>query len=142
MLPALTSYCARNQSLSGYERDNEILQMLAECGLKGRRKGLKDAWLLKKCVGHNDEVTSVIITQDNSCFISGSRDGTLRIWDILSGQELCCLEDELYEMTTLGVNTVAITPDGKRVLSGFTLEFASGTLSKNLNWHTGKGIQE
>jgi WD40 repeat protein/serine/threonine protein kinase len=106
------------QSLSGYERDNEILQMLAECGLKGRRKGLKDAWLLKKCVGHNDEVTSVIITQDNSCFISGSRDGTLRIWDILSGQELCCLEDELYEMTTLGVNTVAITPDGKRVLSG------------------------
>jgi WD40 repeat protein len=42
--------------------------------------------LLKTLEGHTDEVTSVNITSDGLRAISSSRDGTLRLWNLDSGQ--------------------------------------------------------
>jgi len=35
--------------------------------------------------GHSDEVMSVAFSPDGSCVVSGSYDGTVRIWDAVSG---------------------------------------------------------
>ncbi|MGB9881156.1 MAG: WD40 repeat domain-containing protein, partial [Methanomassiliicoccales archaeon] len=106
------------QSLSGFERDKEIIRLLSLCGTKGQRVALRDAWPLREYKGHKDEVTSVAIAPDSCWVASGSKDGTLRIWDIKTGQELHCFKDELYEIVGVGINAIAITPNQKYVLSG------------------------
>jgi WD40 repeat protein len=45
--------------------------------------------------------------------VSGSSDGTLKVWDLNSRAELAILSGH-----SQGVNSVAITPDGRRVASG------------------------
>jgi WD40 repeat protein len=41
--------------------------------------------------GHSDWVTGVAITPDGRHAVSASRDKTLRVWDIQSGEELALL---------------------------------------------------
>ena len=45
--------------------------------------------------------------------MSGSRDKTLRIWDVQSGQEVCKLEGH-----SSVVRSVSFSPDGRQVVSG------------------------
>ncbi|RPH86850.1 MAG: WD40 repeat domain-containing protein, partial [Chroococcales cyanobacterium metabat2.561] len=53
------------------------------------------------------------ITPDDSKFISGSSDSTIKIWDLATGKELRTLTGH-----SKGVNTLAITPDGSKLVSG------------------------
>ena len=39
--------------------------------------------------GHSSTVTSVAITPDGKYIVSGSRDNTIKLWDIKSGEEIC-----------------------------------------------------
>ena len=44
-------------------------------------------WLL--CVGHNDWVISVAVWRGKEPMaVSGSSDGTIKVWDLTSGKEL------------------------------------------------------
>jgi len=63
--------------------------------------------------GHTGSVECVAITQDGKHFISGSYNGTLRLWDIESGKTI-----QIFEGHTYPVICVAITPDGKHFISG------------------------
>ena len=53
------------------------------------------------------------MTPDGHRAVSGSRDKTLRVWDLERGQSLRTLEGH-----SRSVNGVAITPDGRRAVSG------------------------
>ncbi|MGZ7135940.1 MAG: P-loop domain-containing protein, partial [Methanobacterium sp.] len=69
--------------------------------------------LLKTLEGHKTTVRSVSITYDGKKAISGSRDKTLRLWDLKTGKCLKTLKghtEPLYD--------VSMTPDGKKALSG------------------------
>ena len=55
----------------------------------------------------------VALTPNGRCAISGSCDGTLRVWDLESGKSVRILEGH-----TGPVRAVAITPDGHRAVSG------------------------
>jgi WD40 repeat protein len=69
--------------------------------------------LLKTLEGHRDWVNSVAITPNGKRAVSASRDYTLRVWDLESGECLRVLEGH-----TNMVVSVSITPDGKRAASG------------------------
>ena len=63
--------------------------------------------------GHTGEVTAVAVAPDGSWLASGSRDGTVRIWDVASGRERGALTGHTGEVTA-----VAVAPDGTWLASG------------------------
>jgi WD40 repeat protein/tetratricopeptide (TPR) repeat protein len=64
-------------------------------------------------IGHASCVTSVAYSPDGRRLASGSRDGTARVWDALTGAELLALKGH-----TGYVTSVAYSPDGRRLASG------------------------
>jgi WD40 repeat protein len=63
--------------------------------------------------GHLQTVTSVAFASDGRTIATGSRDGTVRVWDVASGHELHKLEGHTGE-----VLAVAIGPDAHLLASG------------------------
>ena len=61
--------------------------------------------------GHNLPVTSVCFNPDGSIFVSGSHDGTCKIWDTLKGTLLKVLIDDKPP-----VSFVKFSPNGKLIL--------------------------
>jgi len=94
------------------------------------------AVLERKLTGHTAWVKSVAVSPDGKWVASGSRDKTVKIWDIETGNCHATLEGHGGP-----VNCVAITPDGKRLLSSsddHTIriwEFPSGRLGRVLEGH-------
>ena len=101
--------------------DPDITQLLDQAGKS------KAVWLrpirpcftqpggaeLRTLSGHGDWVRAVSLTADGRRAVSGSDDGTLKVWDVESGQELRTL-------TGHGdcVRAVSLTADGRRAVSG------------------------
>jgi WD40 repeat protein len=78
---------------------------------------LDDRVLVRTCKGHGNffrggAVTSVAFSPDGRFAVSGSNDGTARVWDVAAGGEVCCFSGHRKK-----VNAVAFSPDGRRVLS-------------------------
>jgi len=69
--------------------------------------------LIRTLEGHAGRVRAVAVTPDGRHAISGSRDRTIKVWDVESGEELLTLTGH----TSL-VEAVAVTQDGKHVISG------------------------
>lgn len=63
--------------------------------------------------GHSNNVASVAFSPDGKTLISGSADGTLKLWDAATGRELRTLRGHED-----GVHSIAFSPDGKQVISG------------------------
>eukprot|EP00741_Cyanophora_paradoxa_P014480 tig00020801_g13965.t1 len=57
--------------------------------------------------------SSLAISRDGLHIVSGSRDGTVRMWDVETGSELRRLEGHLDKVTS-----VAVSPDGRRIFLG------------------------
>lgn len=71
--------------------------------------------LLMTLVGHGREVTSLAVDADFRRLVSGSNDGTVRVWDARDGQPTKVLYDAHNE---LGIRAVALSGDGQLALSG------------------------
>jgi WD40 repeat protein len=69
-----------------------------------------------KCVhtltGHSHGVVSVAISPDGQTLASGSRDDTIKLWDLKTGQEIRTLTGHSFY-----INSVAISPDGQTLAS-------------------------
>lgn len=64
--------------------------------------------------GHISSVSSAVFTHDGSKVISGSNDGTIRVWNAKTGQELRSFNG----FQPSGVSAIAINKDGTRIASG------------------------
>ncbi len=71
--------------------------------------------LLKNLIGHSGYVYSVAYSPDGTKIISGSMDGTIKIWNANTGQCLKTLKGHSEY-----VYSVAFSPDGRRIVSGST----------------------
>lgn len=70
---------------------------------------LQTGELIKTLSGHSDAVISVAISPDRETMASGSRDGTVKVWNLQTGECLCSL---------VGCNPVAFSPDGQTLVTG------------------------
>jgi WD40 repeat protein len=62
--------------------------------------------------GHADLVEALVVTPDGLRAVSASWDGTLRVWDVTTGEALCVLIAEH------GLSRCAVSPDGLTVIAG------------------------
>ena len=63
--------------------------------------------------GHSSDVLSVAFSPDGKLALSGSRDTTLKLWEVSTGREL-----RTFNGHSSSVESVAFSPDGKLALSG------------------------
>src|SRR5262249_33315472 len=63
--------------------------------------------------GHSDGITEVLVTPDGEQAFTASRDSTVRVWRLRDRVLLGTLSDH-----TNGVTSLALGPDGRRLLSG------------------------
>lgn len=106
-------YLMHARSVPGYERSPELLEFNAALGKLLPRKSLRGRWLVRTFKGHEDAITTVVVTADGRFAISGSRDTTLRLWDLTTGQ---CLR--IFKGHKQAVLDAVITPDNRFVVSG------------------------
>jgi len=67
---------------------------------------------VKRLMGHNNHLTSIAFTQDGGRLVSGSSDGSLRIWDVATGSEINAFEAHIQ-----GVNDVDLSVQEDLALS-------------------------
>ena len=65
--------------------------------------------------GHRGGVTAVAFAPDGKRLVTGVTDGTVRVWDAASGQEIFCLRGHQGQVTA-----VAYAPDGQWLVTGST----------------------
>ncbi len=70
---------------------------------------------LRRFEGHKAKVACVAFSRDGRYALSGSEDGTVRLWDVETGNQV-----RTFGGSTGEVKTVAFSPDGSRALSGGT----------------------
>jgi len=87
--------------------------------------------------GHLDKVTSVAYSPDGQRIVTGSTDGTAKVWEAATGKELLTLKGHRG-----GIFSVAYSPDGQRILTGSqdntakVWEAATGKELLTLNGHS------
>jgi WD40 repeat protein/tetratricopeptide (TPR) repeat protein len=99
---------------------------------------------VRRFVGHRDIVWSVAFSPDGSRALSasgnvfsGSKDNSVRLWDIETGRELCRLEGH-----TEGVHCVAFDPSGRYGVSSSAdttirlWDLQTGKLMRRFLWHS------
>jgi WD40 repeat protein/serine/threonine protein kinase len=94
--------------------------------------------LIRTFEGHTSWVHAVVLTPDGRHVISGSWDGTLRMWDLQTGESL-----RTFEGHTDWVNAAAVTPNGARAVSASSdrtlrvWDLENGQLVRTLKGHLG-----
>lgn len=75
--------------------------------------GASNGHTLRDLSGHSDAVSAVAISSDGTLALSGSRDGTVKLWALLSGKLL-----HTFVGGQGAINAVDFSPDGELALSG------------------------
>ncbi len=71
--------------IPGYERDPGIMHLWNECGLRGRKRSLRNGWRLRT-IRADGPVTAAEFTSDSRMVMIGDALGRLTLWDIQKGE--------------------------------------------------------
>src|SRR5579863_1471454 len=103
--------------------------------------GARDGRVLRLIRGHAGMVADVAFAPDGLVIVTGSHDGTARMWEVATGAPLRTLAGHAG-----GVYAVAFSPDGRRIATASSDETArvwdaaSGTLLVTLAGHYGGAL--
>ena len=96
-------------------------------------------------IGHTDNVECLAFSPDNRTLASGSKDKTIRLWDIETGSSRVVKDPswtDNYRMYAGVASKLAFSPDGQTLASGMKLgdihlwETATGAKKKTLRGHS------
>ena len=75
--------------------------------------------LRARLTGHKDDIRDYVFSPDGRTVASGSMDGMVRLWDVLTGKEIGRFGIEVTDASKGGwVESVAFSPDGRTLISG------------------------
>ena len=97
----------------GYRRHPDALELWRALYQKFPKGLLVGAWEERTFQGHKGSVRSVCLGRDGHCALSGSEDGTIKLWETASGR---CLRT--FEGHTSQVASVCLRGDERFALSG------------------------
>ncbi|XP_015220730.2 NACHT domain- and WD repeat-containing protein 1 [Lepisosteus oculatus] len=88
-------------TLTGFQKGVTVMDLCAEKGLLivGSEEGRMIVWnlldteVVHTLIGHTAEVQSVKVLDKGARCLSASRDSTLRLWDLLSGKQIYCINE-------------------------------------------------
>jgi WD40 repeat protein len=87
--------------------------------------------------GHSDWINSVSFSPDGKILASGSRDNTIKLWDVKTGKVIKTLNQD-----SISILSISFSPDGKTLASGSSdkaiklWNVATGKEIKTLNGHS------
>ncbi len=120
------------QNQQGFHNNTKVLNAIYKAAKQGKfpKKGVREVWKYKILEGHTGPITCLAIAPSQECFVSGSKDGTLKIWNLKEGKCISTLEGHSSE-----VSCVDISPNGRFVVSG-----GHDKMLRLWEWETGRCI--
>jgi WD40 repeat protein/serine/threonine protein kinase len=121
----------------GRERAAAYLELWAALGWYCERVGLRRGWQVRTFEGHTNAVPSVSLSEDGRLALSGSKDKTMRLWEVETGR---CLRT--FQGHTDIVWSVCLSGDGRLAQSGSfdhtvrLWEVATGRCLRTFQGHT------
>jgi WD40 repeat protein len=129
---------SKARAIQGFERAEQGLSLWLKLYVHFPRIELRASWELRSFHGHKDYVNSVCFNPDGNYALSGSKDETLRLWDVRTGECLRTLKGHKWP-----VNSVCFSPEGRYLLSGSYNEppklwdIKTGECLRNFEEHVG-----
>ena len=118
------------KTLASGSRDTKIRLWEADTGKYIRTTG-SNVGIHRMLRVHTSSVSSIAFNPDGSRLASGSRDGTIRLWNAATGKHLATLRGH-----TDYIYSIAFSPDGSRLASGSgddTIRLWDATTSEHLS---------
>jgi WD40 repeat protein len=110
----ITDPQAQGRSLSRLSPDGTLFaQVKYGPGLEVEVRRPSDGRLAFTLQGHTSQVSDVVFSPKGTRIATASFDGTVKLWDAATGQEVLTLRGH-----TVGVLCVAFSPDGTKLVSG------------------------
>jgi WD40 repeat protein len=88
----------------------------------------------RRFLGHSSVVLGVAVSRDQKAVVTAGLDGTIRVWDLVTGAQRWCLETEIGGKDKALILSVAVSANGRFVLSGGTDEMVR-------LWDIERGVQ-
>ena len=98
-----------------YEKAPEVLNFWRSLYGYGKKAELKAIWLHRTLEGHDKWINSAEFSNDGKYIVSGSKDGTIKIWDTCKGVCIKTIKDNWGE-----VHSVDISSDFNFILAGYS----------------------